>query len=343
MLYYGLDVHKKYTAYCVMDGKGTILREGRCANEDLPRLPALSWKGKKRAVMEAGGNWYYLYDLLEPLMDELLLAHPLQVRAIAAARVKTDAIDARTLAHLLRSDLIPAAYIPPPAVRELRELLRYRVDLVKQRTALKNRVHALLAKEGLASPFTDLFGRQGRQWLGDLSLAKSKRERLEGFLRVLDCLTTEIRQAGAEVQRRVLESEAARLLVTAYGVGPISALTMLAEIGDISRFPTPGHLVSYAGLAPRVRSSGGKTRLGHITKQGPSALRWVLIEATHFAVRKPGRLQAKYHRLRRGKSSAMAITACARELLIAIYWMLRRGEAFRADGSPRMPLTREVA
>jgi transposase len=117
----------------------------------------------------------------------------------------------------------------------------------------------------------------------------------------------------------------------------------MAEIGDVSRFPDAMHLVSYTGLAPRVRSSGGKTRLGHITKQGPSALRWVLIEATHIAVRKPGRLRERYLHLRRGKSSSVAITACAREMLIAIYHVLKRGEAFRTGGSSANPLTSEVA
>ena len=342
MLYYGLDVHKRYTAYCVMDDCGTILSEGRCANGDLPRLPAFSWKGAKRAVMEAGGNWYYVYDIIEPLVNGLLLAHPLRLRAIAAARVKTDAIDARTLAHLLRSDLIPAAYVPPPAVRELRERLRYRVDLVKQRTALKNRVHALLAKEGLASPVTDLFGREGRRWLAALPLDLSKRQRLEGYLRVLDCLSDQIREVELPIRRQAADQPAARLLTTIPGIAALSALTILAEIGDVSRFPDAQHLVSFAGLAPRVRVSGGKTRMGHITKQGPSALRWVLIEAAQIAVRQPGRLQDTHRRLRRGKSAAVAITACARQLLIAIYHMLQRGEAFRADGSPRAFMTSEV-
>jgi len=343
MLYYGLDVHKKYTTYCVMSEEGAVLDEGRCSNEGLPRHPTFSLKGRKRAVMEAGGNWYYIYDLLEPVVDELLLAHPLRVRAIAAARVKTDVIDARTLAHLLRADLIPAAYVPPPAVRELRELLRYRLDLVKQRTALKNRVHALLGKEGLLSPFTDLFGRRGRQWLAALPLSQAKRQRLDGFLRVLDCLTSEIHETELAIRQKAVADPAAQLLVTIPGVGALSALTILAEIGDIRRFPDALHLVSYAGLAPRVCSSGGKTRLGHITKQGPGALRWVLIEATHIAVRKPGRLQDTYRRLRRGKNAAVATTACARQLLTAIYHMLTRGDAFRTDGSSRNPLALEVA
>lgn len=345
MLNYGLDVHKKYTAYCVIDDDGRVLAEGKCPNEKLPQLVIFSWKTKeqRRAVMEAGPNWYHVYDQLEPLVAELLLAHPLRVRAIAAARVKTDAIDARTLAHLLRSDLIPPSYVPPAPVRELRELLRYRLDLVKQRTALKNRVHALLAKEGLSSPVKDLFGLKGRAWLLQLSLSQAKRYRLNGYLEALDSLTTLIRDADSLVRERAIADAQARLLMTIPGIAALIALTILAEIGDVERFPDAKRLVSYAGLAPHVRSSGGKTRMGTVTKQGPSALRWALVEATHIAVRRPGRLQDLYQKLRRGKSSAVAITACARQLLVAIYFMLLRSDAFRTDGSSQGFMTQEVA
>jgi transposase len=244
LLNYGLDVHKKYTTICVMDDAGTIVSEGRAVTEELPAHPAFSLKGRKRAVMEAGGSWHHLYDILEPMVDELLLAHPLRVRAIASARVKTDEIDARTLAHLLRSDLSPAAYIPPPDVREARELVRFRFDLVKQRVALKNRVHSLLAKDGLNSPFTDLFGRHGRQWMAELALATEKRERLNSFLRVLDCLTHEIREADETIKKKVANDPRAQLLTTIPGVGFRIALVILAEIGDVSRFPDANHLVS---------------------------------------------------------------------------------------------------
>lgn len=341
MLNYGLDVHKKYTTYCIMEDDGRVIREGRCQNEDLPKV--FSLKEGKRAVMEAGQNWSYLYDLVEPLVDLLLLAHPQRVRAIASARVKTDAIDARTLAHLLRADLIPAAYVPPPAIRRRRELLRYRVDLVKQRTAMKNRVHALLAKVGEQPKVTDVFGREGRSWLGRLRPDAQKRYELDGYLRVLDCLQEQIDDVTQLIRQEAGRDPQAQLLMTIPGVAAITALTVLAEIGDVRRFPDACHLVSYAGFAPRVRSSGGKTNRGHITKQGPSALRWVLIEAAHHAIRKPGRLQELYTRLRRGKSKSVAITACARELLVAIYQMLMRSEAYRDGSSPEGFLTPEVA
>jgi transposase len=336
LLHYGLDIHRRFTNYCVMDDAGVILSEGRCPTEELARHPAFSLKGRKRAVLEAGGNWHFVFDMLEPVVDEVLLAHPLRVRAIAAARVKTDAIDARTLAHLLRSDLIPAAYVPPPKVREAREIFRFRFDLVKQRSSLKNRVHALLAKEGLTSPVTDLFGRHGRAWLAEAPLGPNQRWRLESYLRVLDQLTDEIRRGEAIIRQRVELDGQARLLTSIPGVGPLIAMVILAEIGDVTRFPDANHLVSYAGLAPRVRSSGGKTRLGGITKQGSSALRWALVEAAIVAVRRPGRLQEMHKRLRQGKSAALAMTACARQLLVVIYHMLTRGDAYQPAGTRTM-------
>lgn len=342
MLHYGLDVHKRYTTFCVMDDGGAILREGRCGNEALPGV-FLEGEGMRAAVMEAGPNWGYLYDKIEPLVDVVLLAHPQRVRAIATARVKTDAIDARTLAHLLRADLIPAAYVPEPQIRRRRELLRYRMDLVKQRTAMKNRVHALLAQVGATPPVTDLFGRGGRRWLGQVRLDGQRAYELRGYLRILDCLGEEIAEVTGRVRAAAGSDVQAQLLMTIPGIAELTAWTLLAEIGDISRFPDAQHLVSYAGFAPRVASSGGRTKRGHITKQGPSALRWVLIEAAHTAVRKPGRLQRIHRRLRRGKSPAVAITACARELLVAVYHMLTRGEAYRVDGSPPGFLTSEVA
>jgi transposase len=343
MLYYGLDVHKRYTRFCVMEDSGEILTEGNCPTNELALHPAFSLKGEKKVVLEGGANWHHVFDTLEPLVDELKLAHPLRVRAIAAARVKTDAIDARTLAHLLRSDLIPPAYVPPRRVREQRELFRFRLDLIGQRTATKNRIHAMIAKDGWSSPTTDLFGRKGRAWLAELPLDEAKRERLESLLGLVDHLTVEIKHAEMRIREKVSWDEQARLLLTIPGVGPLTAFVILAEIGDVHRFADANHLVSYAGLAPRVRSSGGKTRLGNITKQGPSALRWALIEATHVAVRRPGRLQELHRRLRKAKGAALAAVACARQLLVVIYHMLTRGDAFRAFGSSNYLLTPEVA
>ena len=147
MQYYGIDIHKKYSTYTVVDERGQIMNQGRIDNnvEAFRRVMNASCSaGGSKAVIEATSNWYYIHDLLEGMVDEVMVAHPMRTKAIAAARIKTDKIDATTLAQLLRADLIPQSYIAPPEIRDLRELLRYRASLVRIRTRVKNKVHAVL-------------------------------------------------------------------------------------------------------------------------------------------------------------------------------------------------------
>lgn len=225
-------------------------------------------EGKARVVLESTGNWAFIYDTLEPYVSELILAHSKEVKAIAHARVKSDEIDADTLFHLLRADLIPTAYIPPREVRDRRDWLRSRTAIVRMGTQLKNRIHALLAKNGLTSPVSDLFGQAGREWLDGVELCSVHRQILDRYLRLLDALEAESKATNAQVAREARAEPRARLLMTIPGVGPLTALLILAETGDIKRFHSHRQLVSYAGLAPQVRSSGGRTWLGSITKEG---------------------------------------------------------------------------
>lgn len=332
----GLDVHRHHTYYTRVDEAGDVLAQEKVANEDLPQVFA-HIPPPCRAVLEATGNWGYVADLLEPLVEELVLAHPLQVRAIAAAKVKTDKIDATILAHLLRTDLIPRAYLAPPEVRELRDLLRLRASLVRTRTALKNKVHAVLAKRGLRVPVSDLFGRAGRRWLAEQPLSPVHEQAVGAYLGVIDALDGELRAVTQEIDRRADERVEAHWLMTISGIGRYTALFILSEIGDIHRFPDGDHLAAYAGLVPVVRASGARTWLGPITKQGSPWLRWVLIEATHRAVRRPGCLRERYERLRHRKGAAVAIVATARFLTTCIYAMLTEGRPFeeRPSGSGR--------
>lgn len=273
-------------------------------------------------AMEATMNWYYLYDLLEALEIPVTLAHPLRTRAIAEAKVKTDKVDSTILVHLLRADLVPAAYIPPGEIRDLRELLRFRAALVRLQTMVKNRIHAILLKHGYQSPSTDVFGLKGRAWLATLPLRPVYQQALQGFLAVLDTLHAQIKTASATIDAHAKASPAAQALCRLPGVGHYSALLIVAEIGDIARFPGPKQLVSYAGLAPSVHASGGHVHTGHITKQGSLWLRWILIEAAHHAARRPGRFQELYRRLERRKGANVAYVAVARELLTTVYWTL---------------------
>jgi transposase InsO family protein len=168
MQYIGFDTHKRYTFYTQMDATGAIQRQGRLMNSRDAMAEFFRVVTEPRVVIEASMNWYHLYDLLEALGVPVTLAHPSRTRAIAEAKVKTDKVDSTILAHLLRTDLVPPAYIPPRAIRDLRELLRYRAALVRFQTMIKNRVHAILLKHGYQCPFTDAFGVQGRAWLATL-------------------------------------------------------------------------------------------------------------------------------------------------------------------------------
>lgn len=325
----GLDVHQKYTWFTEVDERGVTLRQGKVNNEELASL--FSDGEARRVVMEAGRNWYHLYELLEGVVEEVQMAHPLRVKAIAAAKVKTDKVDSLTLAQLLRADLIPTSYMAPASVREERELLRYRASLTALRTAVKNRVHALLAKRGLAAPCSDVFGRRGRCWLSEIPLPPTYRQVLDGYLRVLDALSAEAQEVTAEIKRRVEFSPQAKLLTTIPGIGPYSALLILAEIGDIRRFPERRHLVSYAGLAPVVRSSGGKTHHGHISKQGSPWLRWILVQAAQVALRHHAPFRERVRGVAYRKGAKIAIIALARHLLKVVLQVLKTRRPYSAS------------
>src|SRR5438132_7316212 len=197
----------------------------------------------------------WLYELIEDRHPDLVLAHPLKTKAIASARIKTDKIDATTLAHLLRADLVPAAYIPPRAVRDTREILRYRASLVRLRTQVKNKIAAILSKNGIVTPTKTAFGVKSRQFLATVAVRPCYRLALEGYLRQLAHLTDEITQAAQTIEAQAQADPEAQLLCTMPGIGAYSALLILSEIGNVHRFPDSRHLCSYAGLVPSVPSS----------------------------------------------------------------------------------------
>jgi len=338
MWYVGCDIGKRWHYLVVMDTQGRISQQQR-----LPNDPGLiqrffeTLEGPTRVVLEATGNWMAVYDRIEPYVQEVVLAHPLKVRAIASARIKTDKIDATTLAHLLRSDLIPRAYVPPPQVRDWRELVRHRAFLVRLRTRLKNRLHALLAKRGVAPPaVSDLFGVIGLRWLKTLALAEPYGAMRTRYLAVLERLTQQIREAEQTIDQTVAAQPAAQLLETIPGVGRYLALLILAEIGEICRFPDSPHLVSYAGLCPATYASGQTLRHGRLTKQGSPWLRWALVEAaTHVHHYPHSRLARIAQQLTQRRDAKTARVAVARELCTAIFHILRKHEPYREPSSVR--------
>lgn len=340
MWYVGLDIGVKWHYVVVMDAEGHLAQQQRLPNDPLliqRFFEAL--EGPTQVVLEATGHWVAVYERIEPYVQAVVLAHPLKVRAIASARIKTDRIDATTLAHLLRADLIPRAYIPPRPVRDWRELARHRAFLVRLQTRVKNRVHMLLAKRGVTPPsHSDLFGVAGRQWLTHVVLPEPYSAMRSRYLAVLDHLRTQLREVERTIAQTVTPLPAAQLLETIPGIGRYLALLILAEIGEITRFPSPRHLVSYAGLCPSTYASGQTLRHGRLTHQGSAWLRWACIEAaTHLARRQPtDRLSRQFHRLAQRRDVKTARVAVARGLCHVIFHMLTKHEPYREPSSALM-------
>jgi transposase len=297
--------------------------------------------GELRVALEATYGWEWLADLLESEGHELHLSHPLRTKAIAAARVKTDAVDASTLAHLLRTDLLSEAYVAPRELRDLRDLLRHRIVLTRMRTALKNRVHALLARQGIQHGHADLFGAGGRCFLARLPLREPARRRLDSLLGLIDDFDREIEQAKREIDAQARHDPRVEVLTRLRGIGPYTAMLLIAEIGEISRFRSARHLCAWAGLTPTVRSSADKARLGHISRQGSPHIRWALVEAAQKAVEGSGPLRVAFERIVKRRGRKIAKVAVARRMLTLCFYGLRDGE-IRCLNDPGQTRARNV-
>ncbi len=329
MIYTGLDLHKRFSMITAINEQGEIVKQAKLPNNG-EILEFLRELGETVEVaFEATRSWYWLYDLLEGNGIEVKLVHPLKTKAIASARVKNDKVDSRTLAHLMRADLLPLSYVPEKSVRMLRELLRYRASLVRIQTGIKNRIHVILAKNNIQHEFTDLFGKQGMAFLHSLSLPEVHTISLSGYLSVLEKLGEEIKAVSKRIIASAREDKEVTLLITIPGVGYYSALLILAEIGDINRFPSAKQLCSYAGLIPSTYASGNTFYHGRITKEGSRWLRWILTEAVTHSVREAGHLQKFYWRIAKKKGEKVAKIATARKLLEWIYHMLKEGKTYR--------------
>jgi transposase len=331
----GMDIGKERSYLKAIDSKSQkVIREGFVVNtpgdlksfiNDVP--------GAVRVVMEATGNFGYLHDVMEAWVDDIQVAHPLMVKAIASAKIKTDKIDAGILAKLGVGNLVPEAYCPPREVRDRREVLRHRAFLVAMQTRIKNRIHAALWKLGVTPPeVTDLFGGIGRAWLEGLTLRKPHDEILKEDLRLLGALQEEIRAATRAIEKMAKADERVEWLTSIRGMGVYSAMLALAEIGEIERFDNPKKLVAYAGLCPSTYQSGRVLRHGAITKQGSKWLRWVMVECCQRYAKAPGRLGNFYRRLAKKSGTRTARVATARALLTGIFYCLKKKEPFRENG-----------
>ena len=254
---------------------------------------------------------------------------------LAPLACMTDRIDAWVLAELSRRDLVPAIWLPDPAVRAHRERARFRLHLVHHRVGLKNRIHASLIAFGHVCPTSDLFGVHGRERLAELAFPEPWRSDIAACLELIDHLDTQITGIEADLRREGADHRYVPLLLTVPGISWILAYTIAAEIGDIGRFESPKKLAGYSGLCPRVWQSGEQDRRGRLTKQGPKHLRWALVEAAIHAARHPlyvDHYQATKVRLGRQRGAKVARVEIARKLTEAIWHMLTKGEPFAPAG-----------
>jgi len=327
MVYVGIDLHRKRSHVSVVDERGEELLSRRLVNDPARFRELLAGlDADARFALEATYGWEWLAELLEGEGRELHLAHPLRTKAIASARVKTDAVDARTLAQLLRADLLPEAYIAPRELRDLRDLLRQRFVLTQMRTALKNRVHALIARQGVQHGHAKLLGPGGRAFLAELELRPEPRDRLEVLLRLIGDFDREVDALAHEIDQRAKPDPRVKVLTQIHGIGRYLGLMIAAEIGDVHRFPSARHLCAWAGLTPTVRSSNAKARLGHITAQGSAPLRWALVEAAQRHTQGTGPLSETFQRIAERRGRQIAKVAVARKILTLRFSGLRDGE-----------------
>jgi transposase len=320
-VYVGMDVHRKRSQVAVLDQDGTQLLNRNLPNDPAELTPVLGHLTAGTPVaFEAAYGWGWLVDLLEELELEPHLVHPSRCKAIASARLKNDRVDAHTLAHLLRTDLLPEAWIAPQAVRDQRALLRHRAWLGRLRTAAKCRVHAVLADRGvrLQQP---LWTSPGRRWLADLELPAPQRTIVDDCLALIDQLDTTTVRLERDLRVHATPDPRVAALQALPGIGPITAMTLVAEIGDISRFATARKLCAWAGLTPQVRNSDRKVRHGHITKQGSPWVRWVLEEAAHKAKTRPP-FARFYAECAARRGTHIATVAVARKLLARSFHLL---------------------
>lgn len=336
--FYGCDAHKRYSVFASMDEAGHPGLSVRVANDRdqfsyfLHTLPP----GSPIAV-ETVGNWYWMIDEMEEAGHKPRLAHAGKAKLMMGQINKTDKLDAKGLALLLRNGTLPLVWIPPGELRDQRELPRMRMALVRVRTMLKNRIHATLAKYAIEiREVSDIFGVSGRallkKRLGELPL--HTRRSVETQLKLLDQVEEHIKLCEKQIEDIIEKTPEMRLLMTIPGVGPILATVIAMEVGEIDRFPSAQNLASYAGTVPRIKESGGRIRFGKVRPDVNRYLKWALIEAANVVclnqVRWPERHVVQlYRRIRQRRGHAKAVVAVARHLAEATYWMLHRNEVYK--------------
>lgn len=336
MNHLGIDVGKRICRVALKDDRGNILDEfffGNSYQGMLELIKRIHDHGTKKcnAVLESTGNmWMRIHDTLEDNGIDTILANPYKTKIIAQAKIKSDKLDARILSDLLRTGLVYESYVPVKEFREKRSLVRHRIALSRTKTKLANKIHAILDKYEYRTKLTDIFGKSGNEWLKSLSVSPIDRIILNTTLISIETIDNQIDIVSKEIAKYAWkDSQDIKILLSITGIDIFSAMLISTEIVDIKRFTTPWKLVSYAGLSPSTRESSGKIKTGRITKQGSPLLRWILIQCALSAIRHDHHMRTFYERIKQRKGHGKAIVATAKEMLVAIWYMLTRYQLYR--------------
>lgn len=328
--YIGMDVHREFAQLAVLEN-GLLRDEGKIGvTPEALRAWADGLRADDQVALEATGNSDAIANLLTPLVARLVVSNPSKTRAIAEAKVKTDKVDARILAQLLAADFLPPVWLPDERTRSLRRQVMRRAHLVRQRTRIKNQVHAILTRNlAPTPPVSDLFGRSGRHWLSRQELPADERATVAALLRQLDFHGSELAIVDRELAVEALTDPVVARLMTIPGVDAIAGISIVAAIGDFTRFDDPDKLVAYVGLNPKVRQSGNSAPVhGRISKAGRAHVRGVLVEAAWSASRAPGPLRAFYQRVKARRGFQKAVVATARKMTVLAWHLATKDEDY---------------
>ncbi|MGH9381510.1 MAG: IS110 family transposase [Thermoanaerobaculia bacterium] len=324
-----MDIHIDFCEVAIAEG-GEVRSAGRIKTTPKElEIFAQSLAPDDRVALEVTGNAWAIKRIIEPHVAEVIVVSPTDT-GIRGARAKTDRLDARTLAKLLAAGELESVWMPDRETQVMRRRLGRRSQLVKARTRAKNEVHATLMRCLVGrAPFSDLFGKRGRQWLRELALPAEERESVDAALRQIEFLDSEIEAVERLIAAEALKSAEIKRLMTVPGVNVICAATFMAQVGEIGRFASPRKLTGYLGLDPRVSQSGSAPAThGRISKQGSVSARHALVEASWSAVRQPGPMHAFYRRIRARRGHSVAIVAVARKLACLFWCLLAREEDY---------------
>jgi len=334
MEYIGFDYHKQYSFATSINSESGLIRTVKLANTPEAMDSFIKNPESTHAVLESSRTWSALYELLRNRVSSIKLAHPLRVKAIASARIKTDKIDSRILAELLSHDLIPEAHIRVGENREKQSVLRQRAFFVATRTRVKNRIHVLVDHQPyqirkIVINLTDLFGKAGMDWLRNVKeLSKNDRILLDQMLELLDNLNSLIEKTNKMIKEFFNNDNNAQLLETISGIGKFLAVLISTEIDDIERFTSAKKLASYTGLVPSTYASANITRHGRIIKQGNKWLRWAFVEAAKSAKKYNAQFNDYFNQISKRKGINSATVALSRRIVTIAFSILHYQRPF---------------